>query len=65
VPVEPFTIRFRTLRNGPDTLSIQYDTRQSNALHGEHYTMGIGSASVQMLMISWDRFRWSVPVTLQ
>ena len=63
--VEPFTIAFRSERKAPDTLVVQYDVKQSAAMHGEHQTMGVGTGTVQSLVITWDRFRWALPVRLQ
>ena len=64
VPVDPFTILFRNDRKAPDTLIAQFDTRQSAAMQGEHYTVAMRPGAVQSLIITWDHFRWSVPVTL-
>ena len=64
-PVEPFTITFRNARKAPDTLMVQYDVKQSAAMHGEHLTMGVGTGTSQSLVITWDHFRWTLPVRLQ
>jgi hypothetical protein len=65
VPTDRFSIAFRNDRKGPDTLTSRYDVRQSAAMHGEHYTIGLGPGTVQVLVITWDRFRWSAALTLQ
>lgn len=64
-PVDPFRIFFRTDRKGPDTLITQYDARQSATMHGEHFTIDTRTGNVQNLVMTWDRFRWSLPVKLQ
>jgi Protein of unknown function (DUF2911) len=63
--VDRLTIGFHSQRRAPDTLTVQYDVRQSAAMHGEHLTMGVGSGTANALVIIWGKFRWTVPVTLQ
>jgi hypothetical protein len=63
-PVAQLTIAIRNDRGGPDTLVTQYDRGQSDARHLDHYTIGVHPGARQVLVISWGRFRWSVPVTL-
>jgi hypothetical protein len=65
VPTDRFSVVLRNDRKGPDTLTSRYDVRQSAAMHGEHYTLGLGPGTVQTLVITLDRFRWSVALTLQ
>ena len=58
-------IAFHSVRRAPDTLTVQYDVRQSAAMHGEHLTMGVGTGTAQTLVIAWGKFRWAIPVRLQ
>jgi hypothetical protein len=64
-PVQPLSIYFRTLRKGPDTLIAQYDLKLSQASNKEHSTIGLRTGNVQLLVITWDTFHWSLPVKLQ
>ncbi len=64
-PVQPLSIYFRAVRKGPDTLISQYDQQVSRTSNKEHYTIGLRTGNVQLLVITWDTFRWSLPVKLQ
>jgi hypothetical protein len=64
-PIEPLSISLRAVRKGPDTLISQYDQKVSQASNKEHYTIGLRTGNVQLLVITWDHFRWSLPVKLQ
>lgn len=61
-PIDRFSIRIQSVRKGPDTTGVRL--RHSNAGYPmDHEVLVVGSGVSTSLVIMWDRFRWSVPVT--
>ena len=56
-PVDSFTIRFHQVRTGPDELGTSVNRS------GSRETLIMRSGINVSLVISWDRFRWTVPLT--
>lgn len=56
-PVDRFTIQFHHVRTGPDELGITVNGS------GSRETLSIRSGIAVSLVISWERFRWTVPLT--
>lgn len=56
-PVDSFTIRFHHVQTGPDELGISVNSS------GSRETLIMRSGIAVSLVISWDRFRWTVPLT--
>jgi len=61
-PIDRFLIRLQAVRKGPDTTGVHL--RHTNAGYPmDHEVLTVGSGVSTSLIIMWDRFRWSVPVT--
>ena len=61
-PIDRFSIRLQSVRKGPDTTGVRL--RHSNAGYPmDHEVLVVGSGVSTSLVIMWERFRWSVPVT--
>lgn len=61
-PIDRLRIRLQGVRKGPDTTGVRL--RHSNAGYPmDHEVLVVGSGVSTSLVIMWDRFRWSVPVT--
>lgn len=66
-PQEPFTLMFRTIHVGPDTVGTKAFTVRDpvTGRSVEHDSLIIHPGGHLELLISWDTFRWTIPVLMQ